>query len=1003
MNHYRLARRCLSALTGITLLLSFGAQAKPGANLPTCTPQVLQSADMFNCVPPSNGVLEANTGPAETYSSGAAAFPSSWPQYGFDQRHNPVFPASGDPNRFPNRGVFWAAPLTGLDFLRAARASETFGNPEGWASRTGQFLGEVMGVSVASGIVYAQLGRHEVDAIDARTGRVIWRHNLVNVAGMGQTVVRELGGRPVVFITVGDAAFNIQNTIRFANGQEHDRGASFGAVVALDGVTGAEMWRFSTRNAARPAAIFDNHRLYVTTGAGEFFVLDAASGAQQGFTKNPGNGFAGLASPNWYETSAGRKLVIYGTIRPRRILAMDVTNPANPTLAWEFTPPNATANSPGDTPVAVDPTLGRVFTTVFSDIGGTNNLQAMAIDAATGSLLWNTLMGEGDNPPGFKASVPMIHDNVMYAGNTINQTFQALDAQTGAVLWVTDISNPDDPGAERPRGAAVYVDGKVIQTTGRHILTFDAASGEILNDFVTVGLFALFGVTQPVVVGGQMYLSSISGWVFAAPVDFVTTTPGFTGGLPPEVVPPPQRAEFQSGASPSRSESRTFPATWLYYAGGPDNNAVSPKGPKASRWQTALTDALPLSAPPLDEDIYGTEEATMMTHLAFGVGSGLAAARGAIYAGSDRFTIHALNARSGREIWRYRTFNANFGQPLVTPNTVIVGGGDQWTNLGGTGDFSRGDPFTVGASLQHLTGLDPRTGTERWTFYTGPGTSGMTPLYHQGDVLWVNGQGKVYAVDANSGTPQAPFMDADGNPVLKLGFNAISSANIVRGKGNAPDLMVVGTARPSQITAINLETAEIVWTQPLSGFNIASTGFAAVSPAVDVKENLVIGSVLIDADPVANTATILTYGLDGTSGAVVWTRVLGSGEFPLGFVAPTPVVNDEVCYFANPLDNTVNALETEDGSLRWQTPVTAEAGRMSWGPGVVVKDKLIQPVGPDLYTFDAEDGEILNWKRVGGSFTYNNPVVAGKTLYIGNSWGWVSAMPVAEVIGGTDD
>lgn len=644
-----------------------------------------------------------------------------------------------------------------------------------------------------------------------------------------------------------------------------------------------------------------------------------------------------------------------------------------------------------------------MLTTVFSDIAGANNLQAMAIDAATGAIQWTTLMGEGDRPPGFKASVPMVHDGVMYAGNTINQTFQALDVATGAQLWVTDLTSAEDPAPQRPRGAAVFADGRVIHASGRHVRTFDPATGEILNDFLTAGVFALFGVTQPAVVGNQIYLSSISGWVFAAPVDFITTESGFSD-LPPEISPPLQPASFfDADALPSPGEAGPFPDTWLAYAGNQANNAVVASGVGSFEWQFALPDALPLNGPPLDEAIYGTEEATMMTHLAFGAGSGLAVANGIVYGGSDRGSVHAINASTGNEIWRFDTFNANFGQPLVTPDTVVVGGGDQWTNLGGTGDFRRGDPFTVGASLQHLTGLDPLTGNERWTVYTGPGTSGMTPLYHEGNVIWVTGQGTVYAVDAGTGQPVAPLMDEEGNPVLRHGFNAISSGNVFRQQGNHSDLMIVGTGRPDQITAINLDTAAVEWTQDLSDFDIGPTGFSAVSVAVDQMRRRVIGTVVIDADPVNDTATILAFGLDARTGAVRWARNIGTGSFPLGFVAPTPVLGGMGgrAFIASPITDTVVALNTGNGMVKWQAPVPAEPGRFSWGPGAVVDGILIQPIGQDLFAFDTMTGSIANWVRVGGSFTYNNPVVVGDTLFIGNSFGWVNAMPLSVLTGGS--
>jgi hypothetical protein len=35
--------------------------------------------------------------------------------------------------------------------------------------------------------------------------------------------------------------------------------------------------------------------------------------------------------------------------------------------------------------------------------------------------------------------------------------------------------------------------------------------------------------------------------------------------------------------------------------------------------------------------------------------------------------------------------------------------------------------------------------------------------------------------------------------------------------------------------------------------------------------------------------------------------------------------------------------------------------------------------------------------------TYNHPTVIGKTLYIGNSWGWVTAIPLVTVTGDPAD
>lgn len=993
----------------MALGLTMAALALPAvssADVPVCTTAVLRSPDMFNCLPGPDGSVPLATGPASTYADPAAraAFPTVWHQFGFDQRHDPVFPGNAY-----TAGVFWAAPLTGGDMLRAREAQATFENPESASARTGQSIGGVMGVSVAQGIVYAQIGRREINALDALTGERIWRAGLVNFAGMGQSVVHDVGGRPVVFVPVGDQAYNIYNTVDFANGEEHDRGGSFGALYAFDGLSGAQLWRVDTRGSARPTPVYRGGVLHLATGGGQLLMLDPATGAQLGAFDNPGGGHSGLAAPNWYETPEGRRYIVYGITRPALIVAVDVTDPAAPTLAWQLAPPNVAANSPGDTPVAVDPDLGLVVTTVFSTIAGQPHLIAYGIDAASGALRWSRDLGAGDSPPGFKASVPMIEAGNVYVGNTINQTFWSLAAADGSVRWSTPLML-SEPGVVRPRAAAALhttPDGRqvLIHAAGSHIRTLDPDSGAILNDFRTLGVFSVFGAAQPAIVGNQLYLSSISGWVFAAPVDYVTGTPGYTGPPPPTDAPP-VAAVFDPRAVPGRAAVAAAARAFLYYAGGADNNAFMPQGGPARDWRTPLRDALPLDAPPRDVELYGPDIATQMTHWEFGVGSGIAVAQGMVYAGSNRYAIYGLNAETGERVWRFDTLNRNFGQPVVTPTTVVVGGGDPHFDLGATGQYRARSPATeVGAQLHYVTGLDPRTGREKWTAWTDTGTSTQTPLYHAGNVYWVTGQGKVYAVNADSGAPVAPFMDERGRPRLRLpGFNAVSSPKLYVQDGNRHGrghveraLMIVGLAMPARLVAIDLADASIAWTQPVAP-DVFDNGFAATTVAVDQRAGRVIGSVLSEVDPDAQTASLLAFALDARSGALQWTQRIGRGAYPEGFVAATPVLSRRgFAFFASPLAGEVLAVDTATGTVQWRTVVEMPAGRPSWGPGVVVGNdarRLIQPVGADLWCFDAASGHVLDRRHVGGTFLYNNPVVAGATLYIGNAWGWVIALPV---------
>ncbi len=267
---------------------------------------------------------------------------------------------------FLKNGTHWSAPLTGLDFFDVSRAFPSVGNADSWGSITGQYTGIVIGASVARVIVFVQDGRREIWAVDAATGKALWRREVIAAAGMGQSIVEEVNGTLMVFAPVGDAAFTMQNAIDFAFDRPHYRGGNFSALYAYNGLTGEPIWRFNTRGSARPAPVYHEGKLYLATNGGELIIMDAATGTKLGGFINPGNGYNGLDAPNFYKTPDGRLIILYGIIRPALILGVDVTNPAAPTLAWQYAPPGATANAPGDTSVAVDPDTGLLFTRACS-------------------------------------------------------------------------------------------------------------------------------------------------------------------------------------------------------------------------------------------------------------------------------------------------------------------------------------------------------------------------------------------------------------------------------------------------------------------------------------------------------------------------------------------------------------------------------------------------------------------------------------------------------------
>lgn len=982
-------------------------------------------SEIFTC----NSVPPVEFGTPVAYDTASQYFPQSWDQLQYSQGHNPVYPlVSGAPS-YLSKGEFWAAPLTGDEFLRLARGYSRYGTNggENWGSEAAQWLGNVTGISVAKGIIYAEESRNQIWALDAATGKALWVAKTVN-ANMGDALVETINNRPVVFVAAGDVGFTLQHAVDFASTTggnppgKTTRGANFSAVYAFDGLTGKQLWRFDTAGEAMPTPAYKNGDLFFNTGDGHLYAVNATTGTLVSKFNSPG--FSSMSSTNWYETPNHHLLIIYGTQDSNELVAVDETNPAAPTMAWEYQPPGSVNTGVGDVPpgTSVDQGRGLVITDSLVRVNGVLNIDLFAVDARTGKLAWHQYMGSGTITPfSFKGSVPMIHNvngsghGAVFVGDLLNQTYQSYDETNGKLRWSTDLTQTGNctgcgPNAQgtihQPRGGGAWWDGKVIEAEGRDIRTFDPNTGQVLNTFTDPGYFGVWGITSPVIVGNEMYLGSISGWVFAAPAKFITTNQGSAiQPFPPsDLTTPPLSASYSNpGAVPTDAQKAGFPATCLASAGGQEHNSVFSSKLGGLSWHTALgqtktiaaeDEALPLNAPPRDEGIYGPEAATEMTTLAYGAGSGVCAANGIVYVGGNRYSVNAINATTGQTIWTFPTVNGNRGGPIVTPNTVVVSGGDQWFNFAQVQKFAANDATVhLGASFSNLHGLDPATGTEKWTFYTS-GTDAMTPLYDNGNLYWVNGSGNVWAINADTGKTFAPFEDSSGNPTLHIGgMNAIDSANVYHQQGG-PDIMVVGTAKPSEFYGIDLSTDKVLWKQTLP--NIFYTGFAASSPVVDQTSGLVIGNVLADAS--GTSVTSEAFALDAKTGAVAWTRSLGSGAIPYGFTAATPVLSatGNRVFFADPVTKTEVALNAMSGASVWTSPL----GQMTKAPGTIVGNNLIQPAGPNLYTFSTKDGQLINTYHVGGSFEDNAASVVGGTLYIGNGWGWAMALPLSVVTGG---
>jgi outer membrane protein assembly factor BamB len=137
---------------------------------------------------------------------------------------------------------------------------------------------------------------------------------------------------------------------------------------------------------------------------------------------------------------------------------------------------------------------------------------------------------------------------------------------------------------------------------------------------------------------------------------------------------------------------------------------------------------------------------------------------------------------------------------------------------------------------------------------------------------------------------------------------------------------------------------------------------------------------------------------DANTGKVLWTQLMGEGPKPPAFKGGMPMIHDSVVYIGTPVNSVYQAYELKSGKLLWTWHVPdagpAGAGR---GPATYYKGVLYMSTGPSVFAVDPKDGKLIGQKHIGGRFGIVNPAIVGGTIYLGNSWDCIIAVPVSEI------
>jgi outer membrane protein assembly factor BamB len=311
---------------------------------------------------------------------------------------------------------------------------------------------------VAGNRVFTMDVEGQVQAIEAETGRRIWRVDLVSEE------------RDDVAISGGGIAF--------AGGRLYAT-TGFADVIALDAGTGREIWRRSLNGPIRAAPTIFKGRVFAITIANELHALDARDGRvlwnHIGITETAG--LVGTASP------AAEESVVIAGYSSGEVVALRIENGR---VIWSD---SLTALRRSDPVSALAHVRGRPVIDRGRVIVVANSGRTVAIDLRTGTRLWERPVGS--------AFGPWVAGDFIYVLSNSGE-LMCLARSNGGVRWVRQLRRYED---EEDREGVIFWSGPVL--AGDRLLV-GSSHGEVWSISPYTG--EPLGRVQ---VGGPVYLPAV--------------------------------------------------------------------------------------------------------------------------------------------------------------------------------------------------------------------------------------------------------------------------------------------------------------------------------------------------------------------------------------------------------------------------------------------------------------------------------------------------------------
>ncbi len=458
-----------------------------------------------------NSVLNM-VAPALPQGTSTQSFPTSWNQYEGASNHESFFPASSNSPAWIKNGVSWSFAEQAAVPLNATFPDLANLGLRNAPVKLTQYLGNAVGVTAVNGIIYAESDDYHLYALNAQTGALLWQVGPLNNSLMGNPIV----SGNIVYVTTGDTGFSFSQVLKFEQSSGTSplvRGLLYSSLYAFNATTGRMIWRQDFKGNAMPTPILYNNTVYEPTGGGNLWALNAQTGALR--WKTPLGGFDSMSSPNLYVNPTTKQAsIVVGTSDANHVVAVNAKTGA---VTWtQPTTLNIFNTGMGDNSPVVDQSNGIVVqdsVVNFDRANKTTNLAVYAMNASTGKVLWSTNLGRSSAPPAYKGGMALIQNGVVYVGSPVTSELYALNESNGKILWSFPFVNSGPAGAGRGNPVLAY--GVLWIAAGPTIYAIDPSNGKELSSYTPGGRF---GIVNPVIVGGTMYLGNSYDWIQAIPL-----------------------------------------------------------------------------------------------------------------------------------------------------------------------------------------------------------------------------------------------------------------------------------------------------------------------------------------------------------------------------------------------------------------------------------------------------------------------------------------------------